>query len=82
MGRRPPPEPRSLPSSALGSAAAVHKLEIVGFSEREGGRDRQRGEGERDGGRGARGREGGGAVCKVAKLVFRILNSTFHMPLW
>lgn len=28
----------------------------------------------------ARGREGG-AVCKVAKLVFRILNSTFHMPL-
>lgn len=25
---------------------------------------------------------GGGAVCKVAKLVFRILNSTFHMPLW
>lgn len=32
----------------------------------------------------ARGPEGvgGGAVCKVAKLVFRILNSTFHMPLW
>lgn len=24
----------------------------------------------------------GGAVCKVAKLVFLILNSTFHMPLW
>lgn len=30
----------------------------------------------------AKGREGGVAVCKVAKLVFRILNSTFHMPLW
>lgn len=30
----------------------------------------------------ARGPKEGGAVCKVAKLVFRILNSTFHMPLW
>lgn len=85
--RRPPPEPRSLPSSAPGSAAAVHKLEIVRLSEREGGRHQQRGDGARDGGREGGetvcvlGREGG-AVCKVAKLVFRILNSTFHMPLW
>lgn len=46
-----PPEPRSLPGSALGSAARVHKLEIVRFSEREGGRDRQTEDGERGGGR-------------------------------
>lgn len=35
------------------------------------------------GGRGGKVARGeGGAGCKVAKLVFRILNSTFHMPLW
>lgn len=59
-GRRPLPEPRSLSSSALGSAAAVHKLEIVRFSEREGGRNRLRGDGERGGGRRGAGTQGGG----------------------
>lgn len=87
-----PPQPRSLPSSAGGSEAAVHKLQIVrGF-----GQGGERGGGGRIGGEGGKSRRGdggggrggkvargeGGAGCKVAKLVFRILNSTFHMPLW
>lgn len=46
--------------------------------ERRKGRGRDGGGGR--GGKVARGE--GGAGCKVAKLVFRILNSTFHMPLW
>lgn len=38
-------EPRSLPSFALGSAAAVHKLDRLRFSEKEGGKNnRQRGD--------------------------------------
>lgn len=84
-----PPQPRSLPSSAGGSEAAVHKLQIVrGFLQGagEGGEGEEGGRGRGGDGGGGRGgkvaRGEGGAGCKVAKLVFRILNSTFHMPLW